>query len=393
MYLLGHIGIQFNALLLPLIVLQLTGSISLAGVAMFVAWLPKLVLYVSGGSFVQRFSAARVHLLLEGVRSAALLALLACVLLTGPFWVIALATVAYQCAGAVWHIIFERLVTAWWPAAERVHGHARMIQHFHVGCIAALCLGLLVHSTAQLLGIALVLQLGMLIWVLRSRTQIHSAAQVPVATATAGLLGQLCADVRAFWHRALIQYAAMTFLLSLPYSMLCAGIVFYLDRAQPGASADAAWPSALMLVRTAAGLITMLFVRRLLARAQGETLLVRLGLITVTLGGVGLLIDSSVWLLCLAAAAVSVSAHFCTPLARAGRQQLIVMLVPQPSRTGVTGIMTAAESTSNAAAALALVALGENLGLLSAIATALGLIGVVQLYALVLKRPASSVAH
>lgn len=155
---LGYIGAQFNALLVPLLVLHLTHSVTLAGVVAMIEWAPKLLVYLIGGSFVQRFSSARLHIALDIVRLLAMIALGACSLGYGSFWVIAVASAFYQCANALANVLFEVSVTRWWDAALRAAGHARMFLQMQMGCLVAVLAGFALGGAPLLCALAIAIQ-------------------------------------------------------------------------------------------------------------------------------------------------------------------------------------------------------------------------------------------
>lgn len=132
----GYLGVSINGLLVPVLVWGLTGSPGMAGLAIAMEWIPKLGLYLCGGSVVSWLGAGRAHVGLEITRLVCLTILLAGTIGLAGFWMIVIAATLFQCANAVSNILFECLVTANWHERRRSSGHASIVSADYAAVLA-----------------------------------------------------------------------------------------------------------------------------------------------------------------------------------------------------------------------------------------------------------------
>lgn len=383
---LGYIGVQFSALLVPLLVFKLSGSAALAGMALFVEWLPKLGLYLVGGSLVQHQGGARAHRLLDIVRLAALAGLGLAAVGGGSLWLVAGSAALYQCANAVSNILFERAVTLWWAPAMRAQGHTRMLKSDQWGCLVALLLALAIRDAAWLALTALVVQTLATALVLRSCpvayavSPVHDAASPMPDVAPTTLLAQLGRDARSLRRGILLRFACACALTGIPAALVFSALTFYLERAQAGAAANAQWLSMLLLLRTGFSLAVLQLMQAQLRNGTGrERHLALLGGALLLAGSLATAWPLPLWGMLTAVVVLGVSSNLYLPLLRHLRQGLISAHVPERSRAGVTGMLISVEACAYLVAALLMKCMGQNLAALSTSATVLALLGVLLL--------------
>lgn len=370
--LLGYAGVQFNALLAPLLVFQLTGSASLAGIALFIEWVPKLALYLGGGALLQRFGSLRMHGFLEAGRLAALSCLVLCAAGFGSVWVVALAAAVYQCSNALSNVLFERAVTLWWTPADRPAGHAAFMQQDQWGCLLALLIGLVLHRPLALAGVAWLLQAVNFAFVLRIRGSLYPRAERAVGTS---FWSQLRTDFVAVAHPDIARFAGMALLLGIPAAFVFSSLAFFMDRALPGAASGTGWLSGLLLARTGLGLVALHGVKAQLGKSQNEVELAIVG-IAIMLVSTALLSLRIPMLAVIAGTAVlAASACLYLPWLRTECQELITSLIPESSRPGATGILIAVEAGSYLVGALLLSVLGSRLDIATLLAGGLAAVG------------------
>lgn len=375
---LGYVGVQLTALLVPLLVFQLTGNVALAGLALFVEWLPKLGFYLTGGTLAQRFGRRRMHLALDGARVLALAGLLVCALEVGNLGVLALSAAAYQCSNALSNILFERSVARWWPLAEQSRGHATLLKSDQWGCLLALVAGLLLGQLWVLALAGLVLQLGATCYVaLRGQVLYDNPTQPADAPVPSSLSfwSQFARDLRAARSAPLLRLGAITTLVGVAPAAVFSALAFYLDRAQPGSIQDAHLVALLLLARTVLSLGILQFALGRLRHGADAWALAWPGLVLLVASTAALAAPLPFWGVVTAVVVLGVSFSLYTPLLRQLRQDLIGQVVPAGSRAAVTGMLIATDALSYLVAAGLLALSGRGLVTVSLAAALLALAG------------------
>lgn len=372
----GYIGVQLSGLLVPLLVFQLTHSASLAGLALFIEWGPKLGLYVLGGSLVQCFSRRRAYLMLEFIRLLAMAALLVCALGFGSVWIVALAAALYQCTNAVSNILFEVTVTQWWPEPERAQGYTSLMRSDQAACAVGLSLGLVTGSPLILGFIGLGVQALVMLMAVRTTRMIFSATEEQAQrSGLASVVPQICRDIKAVRRPNLLWLAACGALLGVPVSIMYSAPAFYFDWAQPNIKNMTLLLSLVLLIRTLliSGLLS--WVQILLKRGLSESKLAVIGIVLQVICS-GLAALHLPLIPAIAAMfGVCVGSVLFVPWMRTRRQELLLREVEESSRTGATGILISVEAASRLCAAAVLALSGNNLTIGLITACALGLIG------------------
>ncbi len=392
--LLGYAGVQLNALLVPLLVFQLSSSVALAGLALVMEWLPKLGLYLAGGSIAQRIGRARAHLGLDLARLAALVGLGTCALGHGSVWVVAACAALYQCSNALSNILFETAVTRWWPTEQRALGHARMLKADQMGCLLALSAGLVLKQPALLAIVAIATQ-ALAVWqVALTRKRVHPTSEAPEGEGRIATLGaQLRRDAKAAAQGPLLGFALGGALIGIPAALAFSAVAYLMDRAKPGAAASTEWLSLLLLARTLLSLVALQLMQALLRRGRAGSPLAQGGLVLMTVSALCLAAPLPLWALGVTLTVLGIAGNFYMPHLRHVRQELITNSVPDASRAGVTGILISVEAGAYLLAAGLLTELGAHLGLMTAVSAGLGAVGALGLMwryapARLMKRPA-----
>ncbi|TAL65762.1 MAG: hypothetical protein EPN79_11320 [Burkholderiaceae bacterium] len=364
---LSYAGVQLNALLFPLLVYELSSSISLAGLALLAEWLPKFAFYLVGGSLMQRFGYSRAHLTLEIGRFLALLGLLACANGGGSLWLLAACAALYQCSNAISNIIFETSVTRWWHVATRAHGHSLMLRADQIGCLLTLMAGIALKSPSVLLIAGLVVQGLVLVNTFFKRGMLYPRQAEPIPRAK--LIRQLKSDIHAASKGQLPFFALSTVMMGAPIALLISALAYYLQRAQPGSASNAQMLSALLLARSALSLVVLQFVQKHLERGGSDNWIAWVGAAALALSSFALAApDLSTLALAVCISMMGASASLYMPLLKNTRQAIVNANVSAESRSGVSGILLSVEAGAYLVAGALLWGFGSNLGLMAAVA-------------------------
>lgn len=360
----GYASVQFNALLVPLLVFQLTGSAAFAGLAMAVEGVPKLLMYLMGGSFIRRLSPTRAHTGLEAIRLLSLGVLLLAALGFGDMVSVGLAAACFQCANAVSNIIFETAVTRWWGESRRTQGHAFMLQRDQLGCAIALLLGIATGSALWVAVCAVVCQAALLLSLLPRLSMLYPEEQTTAAASAreGNVLVHVKEDIAIACNKHLVRFAALTLLLAVPSALIFSALIYLLKATAPNIEDPARWISAILLARAVLATFVLEAVQQLLRRAPArESLLTRFGLILMLAATPIVTLAHNLVSLLGAVAVLATSGLFFLPWVRAQRQELLAKWVPAQSTHGVTGILSSAEASSYLVSAALLVIFSKNL--------------------------------
>jgi hypothetical protein len=371
---LGYVGVQLNAILGPLLVFKLSGSAVYAGLALLFEWLPKLGLYLVGGSLAQRFGRSATHMTLEVLRVLALGGLALSAGNLGGLWLVAACAAAYQCCNALSNILFEGSVTQWWAPSRRALGHTLMLRADQLGCLVALLLGLAIADLWLLAGMGLLLQTGVALGVIRLRGRLH-LTEVSALGTTSSLGVQLARDAKAVRVGPLLRIAAASALIGIPSALVFSALAFLMERAQPGAAAQTQLLSTLLLVRTGLALVALQYVQGQLRRGPRERTLAKQGLVLMGVSALACVLPLPLVALGVVVALLGATGSFYLPLLRHIRQERIVAHVEPSARSGVTGILISVEAAAYLAAALLLALGGESLEFIIAASVVLAAMG------------------
>ncbi len=372
---LGYIGAQFNFLLVPLLVYRLSGDAVVAGGLLLLEWLPKVGVYLVGGSVLQRLGERHMHIGLETARTLSFAGLAACAWLGAPLWVLGLSAGLYQCSNAISNVVFERAVTRHWSAGQRAQGQAMLLQQDQLGCLLALALAWAWTWPEALTLCALGLQAAVAMLVALWSSDLHAQAtaeRAPQETRTS-LRTQLKRDFGALQAPVLRQLMAFAALSLVCNAVMLSGLAFLLEHARAGVD-QPAWRASLLLGKTLLALVILTGVRRALQAGVDAWTLARLGLLLAAGTMLALALEPSaevVWLLVLTATGCS---SFVPPWLRATRQKLVEAHVASESRNGVTGILSAAEPVGYVVGGLLLSTCGTHISLLCCAAAACALL-------------------
>lgn len=366
---LGYVGVQFNALLVPVLVFQLSGSLALAGLALVVEWAPKVGLYALGGTLVAWLSPARAHVLLDIVRLLALAALVACAQGIGGLWAVALAAAAYQGSNAISNVLFERAISHNWEADHRSEGHARCLRQDQLACFVALLAALAVQSPFAVATLALVIQGWSLRETLAHATSLHSLQDASADR----LVVQLAKDYRALCSPRLLTFGLAYLALGLPFAAANSFFVFMLYDGAASQTVTMTALATLLLARVSIALLATHWLMPLLRRSGSELVLARLGLLGALACVLALALPAPSGVLVASATAMGLTQLLTLPFLRAARQSLIAAEVAEPaSRPGVTGLLSTGEAVAYLVAGGLAWGLQGHLPLLLGVSVAIG---------------------
>jgi hypothetical protein len=370
-----YVGAQLVALAVPLLIFSLTHSLTFAGLALLLEWLPKLGLYFSGGALVWRFGERQCLLALNLLRTFAFILLALVCLGYGNVWLVVVCAALYQCANAVSNVLFENLVTRYWPIELRASGHARLMKCDQLGCMVALVFALLTLQPLALVLGGLVSQLVCLVLLARCYKQLAQPGLHTPGRALHQVWQQLTRDMRAAKQANLLSFSAMSMLLAIPFCCIFSVLAFYLNRAEPGVADNAQLLSLVLLGKTVLSAGILSWLQQRLTRHGQEN---RYGIIGMVLLVIGAALASQVFTLSVAIGLLfilSMGWMLYQPWVRSLRQELIARHVPEASRGGVTGILISVEALSYLLAGGLLFITGNQLDLALLTAAALAASG------------------
>lgn len=376
---LGYVGTQFSGILIPVLIYQLTQSLTLAGLAMMIEWAPKLFFYVAGGSFITHYGRRRMHFLLDAVRMASLLVLLLAAFGHGNVWTIAIAAALYQCSNALSNILFEVAATHWW-GRHGAQGHATMMKSDQFGCLLALSLAALFPDPKVVCLFALFFQVASLVMVRRSAADIYTVEGK--ATSTAGRLHrQIARDMQALRQPAILRLTFFSLLARMPLTIIFAMAVFYLHRAEPNLGNPTQLLSAILLVRALGSALLLEVVQRQLKAGVSEVGMAQWGFALMLLVAILAVFPLSLTCSIMAILAIGMVSYLCAPWQRANRQEVLRRHGGEASQAGVTGLMISIESSAYLLGATLAAACGNDMTLVLAFAAILAFIGTLGLLA------------
>ncbi len=395
---LGYAGVQFNALLVPLLVFKITGSLSMAGLALFIEWIPKLGFYVGSGAFIQKFGAPLVHVSLDAARLLAFIVLTLCAFINfGPLsvWAVAICAGVYQCSSALSNVLFEQSVTRLWSPQNRSSGHARILQQDQYGSFSALIVGLLINSVAWLCSIALLIQFFNFLLVLKTKRLIYSetpaenligplSAPVPSIKSTKLLghtfISQLKSDIHSISKIEFLKFSSIALMIGVPAAFIFSSLPFFLERSQAGMGEATSMLSFLLLSKTLLSIIVLAFVSRSRQSLSNKIYMPFVGLSIIALSTLILSFPLPLWIMFASACLLGITGALYIPWLRSKRQELIVSLVTPTSRSGATGLLIAVDAASYLIAAIFLTFLGGNLMLATLMSSLVSFVALVMAY-------------
>jgi MFS family permease len=341
-----YIGAQLVALAVPLLIFNLTHSLTFAGLALLIEWLPKLGLYFSGGALVWRFGERHCLLVLNILRTAVFAALALVCFGYGTVWVVVICAALYQCANAVSNVLFENLVTQHWPPEQRASGHARLMKCDQLGCMVALIFGLLTLQPLALVLGGLISQFICLFVLARCHGYLAPARPPSAGRALTQVWQQLGRDIHAVKQADLLSFSAMSMLLAIPFCCLFSVLAFYLNRAQPGVADNAQVLSLILLGKTVLGAGVLSWLQQRLSKVGHENRYGIAGMLILVLGAAlasqSFALPAAIGLLFI----ISLGWMLYQPWVRSLRQELVARHVPESSRGGATGILISVEALS-----------------------------------------------
>ena len=370
---LGYTGVQFNSLLISLLVFKLSNSLMLAGMALMIELAPKLLLYITGGSIIQRVSPTITHISLESARAALLILLGIGGVYLGSLWIVALCAALYQVTNAFSNILFEQLVTNWWRPEQHQAGHTNMVRFDQWGCLLALGCSLLIHDPVYLLLIAIVIQLTLTTAVLKQASQLHTYH----VTSPPNVWLQIKQDASYVANKELLLYSLYGMFLVIPQGLFFSTIIFYLNRLDPAHTDNTFWLSLVLGARVVLSIVSLGALRRSHVNDSPEKThnLIYWSLCIYLISGIFLIGKMPIVLWCAMLVLFGACAYMLIPWQRQVRQALIQRYVPPQSQSGATGMLISVEASSYVVAG-ALMAFSQNaLTRISWVAMAFALLG------------------
>ena len=353
----GYIGASVNGLLVPILIYTLTGSAAFAGISMMIEWLPKLVLYILGGRLAVRWQPAIAHNILDAARIVALVLLYLCSVKLMPVYMIAVAAATYQCANAVSNILFENLVTRWWPTESTTAGHTMLLKRDIESGLVVLIFGLLITDPSTILLAAILIQTIVSVMTLCWSKHLHPY----IETVKISIFGTMLAtikDCRYLPGTGLLPLAWFGLTCGIPIALFYSALPFYLELAGNGlGSAELIF--AFGLLKTVLNLLALNALQRYIRYHQTEQKSLTCAGILLLLVGIAGIVSNISYLIIAGAVWISLAGAFVIPWARNKRQELLPERMDV--RYSLTGVLIAMEALSYLVAAVLLIILDSHI--------------------------------
>lgn len=378
----GYFSNQFTSILAPLIVFKLTQSVAYAALALIIEWAPKVLVYLAGGSVVERLGFKISHTLSEIFRLLSLSGLaFACWGLSSLYGVILVGVCAglAQCTNAVSNIIYERSVSTHWESDKRAVGQTLLLKQDQLGCFIALSLGLLFPDVKLLVLIALGIQLIATCLIFQWGSSLHESTPI-LKRGNSSLFSQIKQDMQELLkNKELLKVALITLMVFTPIAVGVSGLAFFIAKASSTFNQEQYRVFGLFF-KTIVALVLLSGVQRVLKKStvKLEHLAV-LGLSLISAGVFILGIAKNAEIIVLSLGIYVGCLGLLNPWLRSTRQALINNHVTAASRAGVTGLMSATEPLGFIIGALLLALTGAHLTLTVLLAATLPLLAIILL--------------
>lgn len=352
---LGYVGVQFAGVLVAFLVFKLTGSAVWAGLSLVIEWVPKLLLYLSGGALINSLCRWKAHVLVEALRLFAFIGMIGAALEWLPWWAVTISAALYQCTNAISNILFEGLVTHAWPRAEHSQGHSQVLRMDMASGIVVICLGLATQNVIVLLGIGFLFQVLALASVLLWSKALHPEDPPQPLHPLVILKTTINAAKRV--SPQLAALTTLSFSVNLPLATLSSALPFFLSGAFPALEIGPRTLALYSLVRLLSTLGSLYALEYFLKRGVKEGKLAALALIGIFAAVlIATFSTGLIAVICLLAIGVFTSLY--SPWARALRQRYIP---EEPQiRMPLTGLLISVEALSYlAGAAILAISAGE----------------------------------
>lgn len=229
---LGYASANFSALINPMLMYQLTHSLSLAGLSLILEWLPKLSVYLYGASWIQQFHARRMHRIVECMRFGAFLLLGSVAFHLLPWWGITLSGILFQSANALSNLLFERN-TQHWNIISTQHTYSALLRADLLGSLSATIVSMLVADMHILIGIALAFQVFVMIVVQRYSRSLYQHTDHQPQELTTWVRTEMTTPFRLMQqvNGSIARYLLISMSLNLPVALVFTQMPFFLNHA------------------------------------------------------------------------------------------------------------------------------------------------------------------
>lgn len=337
----GYIGVAISALVIPVLVYRISGSVFTAGLAMMAEWVPKLATYVFGGGLVQQASPRRAYVTIEALRVLSMALLMLAALRSDSVVLVGAAAALLQCCNAVSNLLFESAVSRWWPAEQRGEGHAQLLR-----------LDLM----------AVVLMLPLLSWM-----PLPALVAVAMAAFAANCIGGLLIGHRVFdsagqprlslprllgrtWHnlgaiaanRSLRGLSILSVAVAVPAGVVTAQLPVFLLPVNAALADDTVFLSTFGAIRALSAVMLISVVKKRLHAGRSRVRLLWTSLLLTASGMAGMLMAPNSIIYCTAIVVLGLGFYLYTIFARQRRQELI----PDSDRPSFTGLLISMEAVS-----------------------------------------------
>lgn len=346
----AYCGVSITAVIVPLLIFKVTGSLALAGIALVVEWTPKFGFYLFGGQLVERFGAHRAIVAADAFRAAASAGLLVCAAVEPSFFIIAALAAVSQSANAVSNIIFEAAVKSAWAPTRQTQGHAALGRADLLSGVIALPLVAMLPMEAMGAAAVACFSLAAAINATFGRGVFSDIHPVGRQTPWRREFGIFTANLGLLLKSAKLRTVAIFGLIvGLPGALVGSAPSFFLAQANASVADDHQFISTVIAVKSALAFILLGAISSLLDKGTiKERPLFATAFLTF-LAGLATLGASkgSMTLFLSGYAAIHLGWYAMIPLLRKSRQGAI----PDGTRSSMTGVLISVEALSYLVAA------------------------------------------
>lgn len=335
---LGFASANFSALINPMLMYQLTHSLSLAGLSLILEWLPKLSVYLYGASWIEQFHARRMHRTLEVMRLMAFVFLALVAFHVLPWWGITLSGILFQSANALSNLLFERN-TQHWSIISTQHTYTSLLRADLLGSLSATVVSMMVPSMHILIGIAMAFQMTVMIITYRYSKRLYQHTEHQPRLLRTWVQEEVTTPFRLVQtiNGSVLRYLIISMSLNLPVALVFTQMPFFLNHAY-GTTIDNQFFGMINFWRILTGFLYMQAMTHASSKGHDR----RWQILSMVLFGVSLMgLFGNHHLFVVAMIAMGISFYGITPWLRSLRQREIQK---HPEGLAITGILIAMDA-------------------------------------------------
>ena len=269
--LLAYIGVNFNAIIVPILIFKFTGSVAIAGMALFFEWCPKLLFYLFGGSFISYFTAKKTHITIEIIRIITFLGFLLTILFLQHWIYVAICSAIYQATNAISNIINETMVNNHWKDDIKPIGYSKLLKADLEAAFIAMAIAFFVSNLIYLTSIAIFIQLFVCIFIFTNINKIHLMGEDQKMSFLENIF--LIKKALILTDKNVFKLSALALLQGITGSLVFSTLTFYLTKAFHSNTIEADYFALFSMIKIIfciflIKLLTVIFSKKLITEKQ-----------------------------------------------------------------------------------------------------------------------------